>query len=187
MPKVAPMNTSAERIISSTNGKSNAPFLEMRHTQSQREVQSMNTAELRKSFLMDSILIPGKFTGVYSHYDRLITGGVVPLDQPIHLPSYPALAADYFLERREIGIINVLGQGSIEVDGIEFNIQKLDCLLVMGLTLLKTGSVWNTMPAHTHDRRTELYFYFDVQEDQRVSHFMGHPQETRTPIYGKHK
>jgi 4-deoxy-L-threo-5-hexosulose-uronate ketol-isomerase len=246
-----------EQINKSANGK--VPTLEIRHARSQQEVQSMSTDGLRKSFLMESIVVPGEINSIYSHYDRLITGGVSPLDQPVQLPNYSALAADYFLERREIGIINVSGDGSIVADGTEFAIQKLDCLyigkgtksvsfksndpavpavfyfvsapahqdyptkklasfeaepmnigssktanertvykyihekgiascqLVMGLTLLKTGSVWNTMPAHTHDRRSELYFYFDVQEDQRVSHFMGHPQETRNLWVANHQ
>jgi 4-deoxy-L-threo-5-hexosulose-uronate ketol-isomerase len=188
---------------------------------------------------------------VYSHYDRVIVGGAKPVTNVLTLETHSELRADFFLERRELGIINVGGEGSIVVDGETFSLQKLDCLyvgkgvkevrfqsidasqpavyyllsspahqtyptrkltkeealpsamgdqttankrtiykyihaegiksaqLVMGLTVLEEGSVWNTMPAHTHTRRMEAYFYFDVREDQRVFHFMGQPQETR--------
>ncbi|PZP51253.1 MAG: 5-dehydro-4-deoxy-D-glucuronate isomerase [Pseudopedobacter saltans] len=196
---------------------------------------------------------------VYSHYDRVIVGGAKPIDKTIELKNPSELRADYFLQRRELGIINVGGAGKITVDGESFELGKLDCLyigkgkqkivfssdsnnspavfyllstpahaeypiqfvankdaenavlgslqtsnertiyryihengakscqLVMGLTILNKGSVWNTMPAHTHTRRMEAYFYFDVPSDQRVFHLMGEPTETRHIVTANHE
>jgi 4-deoxy-L-threo-5-hexosulose-uronate ketol-isomerase len=251
--------TSPDNTTTPHNGADKELVMEIRHAHSQREVQGMNTDELRKAFLIDKLITPGGVNGVYSHYDRLICGGVAPLNQPVGLPNYTALAANFFLERREMGVINIAGAGSVVADGKEFTLQKLDCLyiskgtksvsfksndpvnpavfyfvsspahheyatakltadeaepaemgssetankrtvykyvhetglsscqLVMGLTLLKPGSVWNTMPAHTHDRRTEVYFYFDVEEGNRVVHFMGQPRETRHLLMANHQ
>jgi 4-deoxy-L-threo-5-hexosulose-uronate ketol-isomerase len=200
---------------------------------------------------MENIVQPDEINCVYTHYDRMIIGAANPLEKPLSLPNYPNLRAQYFLERREMGIINVAGGGVLVVDGQVFNMSKFDCLyigkgakevtfsstsssdaavfymvsvpahaiypttfmslneaakveagsasmanertinkyihaegikscqLVMGLTILKPGSVWNTMPAHTHDRRTEAYFYFDLPVGQRIMHFMGEGNETR--------
>jgi 4-deoxy-L-threo-5-hexosulose-uronate ketol-isomerase len=200
---------------------------------------------------LESLFEKGKLNFVYTHYDRMIIGGAMPTDIAIELPNFDILKADYFLERREMGIINVGGDGVITVDGEKFTLSKLDCLyigkgvqkvsfastnnnqpavlyilsapahakyptrllqkkdsesntlgaletsnqrtiyryihkngiqscqLVMGLTILDKGSVWNTIPPHTHDRRMEVYFYFDVPENQVVFHYMGLPQETR--------
>lgn len=225
--------------------------MEQRYHNSAKEVSTMTTAEMRANFLVNGLMQPGEIKFVYSHYDRVIVGSVVPVDQPIVLGNYPELRAEYFLERRELGIINIGGPGEIVVDNETFAIGKLDCVfagkgvkevifksvdkanpaqyyllsapahqayptrllkkeeampvtigsaetsnlrtiykyihlegirssqLVMGLTVLATGSVWNTMPSHTHDRRMEMYFYFDVQPSQVVMHFMGQPQETR--------
>jgi 4-deoxy-L-threo-5-hexosulose-uronate ketol-isomerase len=211
----------------------------------------MTTAEMRGNFLVDGLMQPGELKFVYSHYDRAIVGSAVPTDKAIVLGNYPNLRAEYFLERRELGIINIGGAGEVVVDGQTFAVNKLDCVyagkesksvefksvdaknpamyyllsypahkvyptammkkddatpvsigspetsnarniykyihlegirscqLVMGLTVLATGSVWNTMPSHVHDRRMEMYFYFDVQPGQVVMHFMGQPQETR--------
>lgn len=211
----------------------------------------MNTAEIRENFLVQNLFVDGQVTLVYSHYDRVIIGGAKPVAGAVVLESHPELRADYFLERRELGVINVGGEGTVEVDGETFSLSKLDCVyagkgvkavsfrsndasnpalfyllsspahqshptrkltkeeaqpsqlgdqstankrtiykyihaegiqsaqLVMGLTVLDEGSVWNTMPSHTHTRRMEAYFYFDVKEEQRVFHFMGQPQETR--------
>lgn len=211
----------------------------------------MNTQQLRDSFLFEKLMQPDSVRLVYSHYDRVIAGGVMPLAKEVSLPVYDSLKAAYFLERRELGIINVGGDGEVVADGKSHALQKLDCLylgkgvrdirflsstnadpakyyllsapahsshpiqlmkkedaspvdmgtlqtannrtiykyihadglkscqLVMGLTILKEGSVWNTMPAHTHDRRMEAYFYFDVPQDHVVFHLMGQPQETR--------
>ncbi len=225
--------------------------MEQRYHNSPKEVSTMTTAEMRANFLVDGLMQPGELKFVYSHYDRVIVGSAVPLEKGIMLGNYPELRAEYFLERRELGIINIGGAGEVIVDGKTFTINKLDCVfagkgvqsvefksvdkanpamyyllsapahqayptrllkkeeatpvtigspetsnhrtiykyihlegirssqLVMGLTVLATGSVWNTMPSHTHDRRMEMYFYFDVQPGQVVMHFMGQPQETR--------
>lgn len=211
----------------------------------------MNTAELRNNFLMETLFSANQIHITYSHYDRMILGGVMPTTEILTLGTYEDLKSEYFLERRELGIINVAGDGKITVDGQEYLVKKLDCLyvgrgaknitfssindensakffilscpahkvyptqlmtkeastpaqmgavetanqrtiykyihldgikscqLVMGLTVLQNGSVWNTMPSHTHDRRMEVYCYFDVQEGQGVLHLMGQPQETR--------
>ena len=211
----------------------------------------MTTQELRSNFLCEDLMIDNAVQLVYSHYDRMIVGGAKPVDEIVELPNHPELKADYFLERRELGIINVGGAGQVTADGENFAVNKLDCLylgkgmkkisfrslgertpaifyflsapahqshpnrlmkkeeaspvtigetktanhrtiykyihadgiksaqLVMGLTVLAEGSVWNTMPPHTHTRRMEAYFYFDVPDGQRVVHLMGEPQETR--------
>ncbi len=225
--------------------------MEIRYHHSPEETRGMDSEALRRNFLAESLMKPGKITAVYTHYDRVIVAGIMPSGGAIELISYPALKAEYFLERREAGIINTGGEGEITADGKKYLLRKLDCLyigkgvkqvsfsstnndlpatfyllsapahqqfpvqlmskedasptemgsqqtsnqrtiykyiyadglkscqLVMGLTLLKEGSVWNTMPAHTHDRRMEAYFYFDMQQNQRVFHFMGQPSETR--------
>ncbi|MXV49488.1 5-dehydro-4-deoxy-D-glucuronate isomerase [Pedobacter sp. HMF7647] len=225
--------------------------MNQRYAQSPKEVMGLNTGELRESFLIDDLMQDDAFSFTYSHYDRAIVGSAKPVSKKLELPVYGNLRADYFLERRELGIINVGGNGNINVDGTDYQLSKLDalyvgkgskqvtfssassakpalfylysvpahkeypvqlvkkenaspttvgskdtanertiykyihlegaksCQLVMGLTILSTGCVWNTMPAHTHDRRMEAYFYFDVPDSQVVFHFMGQPQETR--------
>jgi 5-keto 4-deoxyuronate isomerase len=211
----------------------------------------MDTAALRKAFLIEKVFEADTVLLTLSHYDRYIAGGVMPVTKKVSLPNPEKLKAAYFLERREMGIINVGGKGTITADGktfeldfkealyigkgtkeVEFSsadgkkpakfyinsapahhafptkkISRADaevvelgsaatanhrvinkmivasvlevCQLQMGFTELKTGSVWNTMPAHTHDRRMEVYFYFEIPEGQAVCHFMGEPQETR--------
>jgi 4-deoxy-L-threo-5-hexosulose-uronate ketol-isomerase len=233
--------------------------MQIRFTNSPAETAAMNTQELRKNFLADELLVNDELRLVYSHYDRMIIGGAKPVNKTLPLPNHSELKADYFLERREIGIINVGGSGTIEADGESFSLNKLDCVylgkgvqkvsfksgdssapavfyflstsahathsihlmkkeeaspvtigdtktanhrtiykyihadgikscqLVMGLTVLGEGSVWNTMPAHTHTRRMEVYFYFDVHPDHRVIHLMGQPQETRHLIVANHE
>jgi len=225
--------------------------MEQRYHNSPKEVSTMTTAEMRGNFLVDGLMQPGELKFVYSHYDRVIVGSAVPTDKAIELGNYPNLRAEYFLERRELGAINIGGPGEIVIDGQTFAVNKLDCVyagkgstkvefkskdaknpamyyllsypahmvyasrllrkeeampvsigspetsnartiykyihlegirscqLVMGLTVLAPGSVWNTMPSHVHDRRMEMYFYFDVQPGQVVMHLMGQPQETR--------
>ena len=225
--------------------------MQIRFHNSPAEVSRMNAEELRSNFLVQNIMVKDEINLVYSHYDRVIIGGVVPVNKTIALPTYPALKADYFLERREIGIINVGGDGQVKVNDKSYDINKLDCLyigkgnkkvtfkskkkdnpakfyllsspahhtyatrllkkekasptemgavftanqrtiykyihadgikscqLVMGLTILKEGNVWNTMPTHLHDRRMEAYFYFDVPENQKIIHLMGQPNETK--------
>jgi 4-deoxy-L-threo-5-hexosulose-uronate ketol-isomerase len=222
-----------------------------RYESSPREVETMNTAELRENFLVESLFANDETKLTYTHYDRLVLGGVKPVAKVIALETYDALKSSYFLERREIGIINVAGDGTVEADGEVFEVDQLSCVylgkgtqkvsfsskdaanpacffllsapahqtfpnkkfskedaspvtlgapetsnhrtiykyihndgimscqLVMGLTVLATGSIWNTMPPHVHDRRSEVYCYFDVPENQGVMHFMGKPDQTR--------
>jgi len=224
---------------------------EVRYAASPQDVKSYDTTRLRDEFLIENLMSPDEVNLVYSHYDRFISGSAVPVKEELTLETIDPLKADYFLERRELGIINIGGSGTVTVDGQlfhldnrealyvgrgnkevvfasksadepalfylnstpahkEYPIKKIGvsdvevvqlgapetanartlrkyivnsvvdvCQLQMGMTELKTGSVWNTMPAHVHDRRMEVYFYFDVPEDQSVCHFMGQPQETR--------
>jgi 4-deoxy-L-threo-5-hexosulose-uronate ketol-isomerase len=225
--------------------------MQIRFQNSPAETSRMNTQELRDNFLIQDLMQPGKIKLCYSHYDRMIIGGSVPVGSAIAMPNEAELKASYFLERREIGIINIGGKGIVTADGTGHELEKLDCLylgkgtmdvkfsshqagdpakfyflsvpahhgfanqkmtrsgaapvnlgdistsnkrtiykyihndgiascqLVMGLTVLEAGSVWNSVPPHTHTRRTEAYFYFDMPETQRVMHFMGEPKETR--------
>jgi 4-deoxy-L-threo-5-hexosulose-uronate ketol-isomerase len=225
--------------------------MEERFHNSPVEVSRMNTGELRNAFAISGLKQEGKILFTYSHYDRMIVGGAIPGAKEIVLENYDQLKSEYFLQRREMGIINIAGDGIVKADGKEYSLSKLDCLylamgtknvsfksnnanepanfyilsagahhayenklmkkedavtenlgsvatsnertiykyihekgikscqLVMGLTILKEGSVWNTMPAHTHNRRMEVYLYFDLEENQRVFHFMGEPAETR--------
>lgn len=222
-----------------------------RYAISPNEAKQFDTTALRENFLLQNLMQPDECNLVYTHYDRMIVGGVMPANETIELPNEAKLRAGYFLERREMGIINVGGDGKVTTENGECELTKLDCLyigkgtkqvsfssnnagapavfyvlscpahhtyetrkmtkeeatpsnlgsldtanertiykyihndgitssqLVMGLTVLKNGSVWNTIPSHVHDRRMEAYFYFDVKEGQRVIHLMGHPQETR--------
>lgn len=223
---------------------------ETRYASSPEAVKQYDTTQLRDEFLIKEPMQPGKIHLVYTHYDRYIAGGAVPTS-PLTLESIDPLKASYFLERREMGIINVGAAGIVEVDGHKHELAHKDalyigmgaksvvfhslstsdpakfyinsapahttyptkkvsladankielgsletanhrtvsqmiirgivstCQLQMGMTELRTGSVWNTMPAHVHDRRMEVYFYLDVPQDQAVCHFMGQPQETR--------
>ena len=223
---------------------------ESRYASSPSAVKQYDTKQLREEFLVDNLMEEGKITLTYSHYDRYIAGSAVPVDV-LKLETIDPLKSDYFLERREIGIINVGGDGTIEVDGEVYELGFKDalyigsgkkevlfksndssnpakyyinaapahqsfptvkvskeqankielgsletanhrtvnqmiiggivttCQLQMGMTELKTGSVWNTKPAHVHDRRMEVYFYLDIPQDQAVCHFMGEPDETR--------
>ena len=234
-------------------------IMNQRYAQGPKEVAALSTAELRENFLIEDLMQPNQFNFTYSHYDRAIIGSVSPVDQVLELPTYDNLRADYFLERREIGMINVGGDGEVTVDGTAYAVSKLDavyagkgcksvsfksvsadnpakfflysvpahhayphrmmkkedaspleigsketanertvykyihlegiqsCQMVMGLTILKPGSVWNTMPSHVHDRRMESYFYFDVPDGQVVFHMMGQPQETRHLVVQNHQ
>ncbi len=214
------------------------------------DFRSYDTAKIRSHFLLEEIFAKGEITYAYTLYDRLIVGGVAPDKTAIRLETIDQLKSDYFLERREIGIINVGAPADVQVDGTNYRldykealyigreskeilfhpakegqtlfyynsapahkkyptrkvalneadtavmgshetanhrtIRKLlvnsvlpTCQLQMGLTELQTGSIWNTMPPHTHDRRMEAYFYFELGADQTVCHFMGTPDETR--------
>jgi 4-deoxy-L-threo-5-hexosulose-uronate ketol-isomerase len=216
-----------------------------------QDVKNYDTEKLRKEFLIEKLMEADKIHLVYSHYDRYITGGAVPVNEALELKTIDPLKANYFCERRELGIINVGGDGVVELDGKAYllafkealyvgkgtksvvfksndaarparfymnstpahkelptrhitlkdaNVLQMGsqqtsnerqinqlliskivetCQLQMGMTELRPGSVWNTMPAHTHSRRMEVYFYFEVPQGQAVCHFMGQPQETR--------
>lgn len=233
--------------------------MEIRFQNSPKETRGMTTQELRENFLCQNLMRPDEVTYIYSHYDRVIIGGVKPVKRTVSLKNYPELKSSYFLERREIGIINVGGAGKVVVDGNAYALAKLECLyagkgvqdvqfrsenesepaiffllsapahhsypttkytkeqatpvdlgatstsnertiykyihadgiqscqLVMGLTVLKEGSVWNSVPPHTHTRRMEVYFYFDVPEGQRIFHMMGEPAETRHLVMANHE
>ena len=225
--------------------------MEIRFQNSPKETSQMTTQQLRENFLVQDLMQPGGIKLVYSHFDRLIIGGIVPTATAIALPNEDELKANFFLERRELGVINVGGNGTVSADGVNYDIEKLECVylgkgtkdvsfsstsadepaqfyllslpahhtypnrkmskaeaapvnlgdistsnkrtiykyihndgiescqLVMGLTVLEEGSVWNSVPPHTHTRRMEAYFYFNLNEAHRVMHFMGEPQETR--------
>jgi len=233
--------------------------MEIRYAISPNEAKQLDTEQLRENFLVQNLMQDDQVNLVYSHCDRVIIGGVKPVNKIIELPNHPELRADYFLERREIGIINIGGAGMVVADGEEFAINKLDCVylgkgtkdvklksadksepaifyllsapahhtypnklmvkekatpvelgasetsnkrtvykyihldgikscqLVMGLTVLENGSVWNSVPPHTHTRRMEVYFYFEVPEQHRVFHFMGTPEQTRHIIMANHE
>jgi 4-deoxy-L-threo-5-hexosulose-uronate ketol-isomerase len=220
-------------------------------TNSPAETRQMNTEQLRENFLVENLFAGDTVNLVYSHYDRVIIGGAKPVSKTIELPNHPELMAEYFLERREMGIINVGAEGIVIADGKEFALRKMDCVylgkgtqkvkfkskskretalfymlsapahhkypgrllvkekatpvqlgaaetankrtvykyihldglkscqLVMGLTVMEPGSVWNSIPPHTHTRRMEVYFYFDLPAGHRIMHFMGDPQQTR--------
>lgn len=223
------------------------------------DVKNYDTNQLRSHFMMPKVMEQDKINLTYSMYDRIIYGGTVPVTKEVVLETIDPLKAQYFLERRELGVINIGGDGIVTVDGKEYELKFKDalyvgrgkknvsfkskdasnpakfyinstpahkeyktqlitidgrkgslkansftagsmeesndrvinqlivnnvleegpCQLQMGLTELKPGSVWNTMPAHTHDRRVEAYFYFNVPEGNAICHFMGQPQETR--------
>ncbi len=226
--------------------------MRIRYPSHPEKVQSYNTTQLRDEFLIPDLFTPDELNMVYSHIDRIIIGGACPVNKSIELTADPKdLGADFFLQRREIGIVNVGGDGTVTVDGTDYPMSKLDCLyigqgaqdvrfksaiaqqpanyyftstpahmayptthipigdaeplhlgdiansnertiykfihpdgvkscqLVLGITLLEPNNMWNTMPAHTHARRMEVYFYFDIQDDNVVFHLMGEPSETR--------
>ena len=224
---------------------------ETRYAADPKAVKGYDTDMLREAFLINNLMISGEIKLVYSHYDRYIAGSAVPVNEPLSLEPIDPLKASYFLERRELGIINVGGAGEIiageetfsltykealyigrgvkkvifksddnsnpakfylnsapahhdypnkkvtqdqaqivELGSLEASnartIRKLivnglvdTCQLQMGMTELKPGSIWNTMPAHVHDRRMEVYFYFEIPDEQAVCHFMGTTDETR--------
>ena len=224
---------------------------EVRYAVGQREMNQMGTEAIRSDFLIEDVFGSDEVKLVYSHFDRYITGGVIPVKGKVFLDTIDSLKSEFFLERRELGIINVGGKGTVMADGQSYSldykealyigkgtkevyfssdtahkpalfylnstpahhaypskkigrdeaeivelgapetanartIRKLivnsiveTCQLQMGMTEIHSGSVWNTMPAHVHDRRMEVYFYFEVPEEQAVCHFMGAPNETR--------
>jgi len=224
---------------------------ELRYAAHPDDFKKYDTAKIREQFLIEKIFVRDEISLVYSMYDRYIVGGAMPVSGELHLESPDALKSEQFLDRREMGIINVGGDAEISAGGeiyqIRFKealylgkgtrnvvfrsadpknparlyinsapahyscvprkitlaeadkavmgnaessnhrtINKLlvnsiiqTCQLQMGMTELRSGSVWNTMPVHTHNRRMEAYFYFEVPDHQAVCHFMGSPDETR--------
>jgi 4-deoxy-L-threo-5-hexosulose-uronate ketol-isomerase len=226
-------------------------FFSSRYSLSPSETKTLTTAQLREHYLIESLFSKDIVSCTYTFHDRYIIGGAMPVTKDLELETADQLKAKFFLERRELGIINVGATGSVSVDGKEYQIQNKEalyigkgaakiilkksdptspplfyfnsapahmtypttkisleqaetvetgtpeqanhrtirkllinsvvktCQLQMGLTELKPGSIWNTMPPHTHDRRMEAYLYFNVPEGQSVCHFMGEPNETR--------
>ncbi|SDJ77635.1 5-dehydro-4-deoxy-D-glucuronate isomerase [Sediminibacillus albus] len=226
--------------------------MEIRYATNPADIKQYDTERIRQEFLVENLFVEGELNLVYSHYDRLITGGAIPVGKPLFLKAGDLLKTEYFLERREVGIINISeGTGKVTVDGETYELNKRDCLyiglghqdvsfestdqkkparlyivsatahkqyptqklaieeatpnhlgsdsksnkrtiyqyihaggikscqLMMGMTLLAPNNMWNTMPPHLHDRRMEAYLYFDMDENSRVIHFMGRPDETR--------
>lgn len=229
--------------------------MDTRYSVNPRDIKRYTTEELRNEFLIQNIFKADEVTAVYSHVDRMVTLGCMPVNEVVNLEKgmdiWHTFGTQFFLERREIGIFNVGGDGKIVADGEEFNLTYTDCVYItkgtkevtfqsvdpakpakfymvsapahtshkttfipmakankrpmgametandrvinqfihpdvletcqlsMGLTQLKPGSVWNSMPPHTHERRMEIYFYFEVPQDNVVFHMMGEAQETR--------
>ncbi|MDH6307961.1 4-deoxy-L-threo-5-hexosulose-uronate ketol-isomerase [Dysgonomonas sp. PFB1-18] len=220
------------------------------------DVKRYDTSQLRKEFLVEKLFEADSVLMTYTHNDRLIIGGALPVKEALKLETVDLIRSEYFCERREVGIICIEGEGVVTVDGKDYNMGFKDaiyvgrgskevvfksnnasapakyyfasspahkeyptaqitkdmrrtrdlgtpatsnerllnqlilseivpcCQLQMGMTELKEGSVWNTMPPHTHSRRMEAYFYFKVPAQQAVCHFMGQPQETRHIFMG---
>ncbi|MDP4164600.1 MAG: 5-dehydro-4-deoxy-D-glucuronate isomerase [Bacillota bacterium] len=225
--------------------------METRYAIHPEDMKKYTTEELRREFLVETLFEAGQVHLCYTHNDRMIFGGITPADHELTIKLDKELGVGYFLERRELGIINIGGEGSVILDGTEYDMKlrdglyvgkgtkevlfrskdanapakfyinstpahytyptvKIDinqidplqtgaqgtlnerkiyqyvhpnvcqsCQLQMGLTMLAPGSVWNTMPCHTHERRMEVYLYFDMEPETRVFHFMGKPNETR--------
>ncbi|NKF05887.1 5-dehydro-4-deoxy-D-glucuronate isomerase [Clostridium gasigenes] len=225
--------------------------MENRYANHPDDSKRYTTSELRNHYLVEENFKDDEIKLTYSHVDRIIFGGVKPVNQELELLAGKEMGVDYFLERREMGIINIGGTAIITIDGVEYELNKRDglyigkgnkslkfksvnseepaklyinsvpahkeyktvkidinqaqpikcgeaanlnqrtiyqyvhpnvcesCQLLMGMTILEPGSAWNTMPCHTHERRMEVYFYFDMQENTRVIHLMGEANETR--------
>lgn len=225
--------------------------MEVRYAPDPERSKTLTTSELRKNYLVANLFEAGTVVFVYSNVDRAVVGSAVPEKAALRLEAGKELAAEYFAQRREIGVINIGKGGKVTVDGAVFSLGNCEFLyigrgsrdiafesddakapalfyfvsypahakfptkraalneietahlgsesesnkrsiykvirpggiessqLVMGMTTLAEGSVWNTMPAHTHERRSEIYMYFNLPEDAAVFHFMGQPSETR--------
>lgn len=226
-------------------------MLEVRYASSNKDFVSYDTKRMREEYHIGNLFQKDEIKLVYSHFDRIITGSACPAEKELRLEAGKEIGAEYFLERRELGIINIGESGAVVLDGEEYQLDRRDglyvgmgvkevvfksndpnnpakfylnsgpahrsyptvkinikdanpvklgsdaelnkrtiyqfvhpnvcqsCQLVMGMTILEEGSVWNTMPAHTHDRRMEVYLYFDMDEDAMVFHLLGEPHETR--------
>lgn len=229
--------------------------MDIRYASHPDDVISYDTAEIREKFLIETVFAADEITMTYSHVDRIITAGAMPVHSSLKLEQnvdcQKDLGVDFFLERRELGLINVGGPGTVTIEGATYDLGPRDglyigmgqkdvtfssqdpsnpakfyinsapahttypnvkisiddatplhlgsneqsnkrtiyqyvhpnvlksCQLLMGMTILEPQNVWNTMPCHTHDRRMEVYFYFDMQEEDVVFHYMGEPDETR--------
>ncbi len=229
--------------------------MDIRYGANQRDAKHYTTDELREEFLIETLFVADEKNMTYSHIDRIIAGGVMPVSKTIELAdgvdTMKQLGTDSFLERRELGVINIGNTGKVVVDGVEYTLENKDalyvaketktvefssldkdnpakfyinsapahkvletkhiaqknakkvplgeqrlgnkrtihqllhpdvletCQLLMGVTVMEEGNVWNTMPSHTHERRMEVYLYFDMPEDAAVFHYMGEPTETR--------
>lgn len=225
--------------------------MEIRYGSHPQDAKQYDTEKIREHFLVEEIFKADENILVYSHIDRIIFGGIKPVETELVLTAGKEMGVEYFLERRELGLINIGGPGVVILDGISYELKSKDglyvgmgtkeltfrsidptnpakfyvnsvpahksyptvkidieranpvklgapstsnertiyqyvhpnvcksCQLLMGMTILEEGSVWNTMPCHTHERRMEVYFYFNMAEDTRVMHFMGEPTETR--------
>ena len=229
--------------------------MDIRYSAHPNDVKRYTTEELRREFLIENLYRPDQVVAVYSHVDRMVTLGCMPVKETVSIDKgidvWANFGTRYFLERREVGMFNIGGDGSVTVDGTVYELGYKDCLYItmgarevlfaskdsarpakfymvsapahcsyetrllkladaakkplgdgatsnkrvinqfihpdvlktcqlsMGMTVLESGSVWNTMPAHTHERRMEVYMYFEVPEDQAVFHMMGQGQETR--------
>lgn len=225
--------------------------MDIRYANHPADSKKYGTQELREHYLKEEIFTPDSIGLTYSHVDRIIFGGAMPINETLSLVAGKEMGVEFFLQRREMGVINVGEDGVIILDGAEYEMKKHDgiyigmgvkeilfkskdgekpakfyinsvpahkeyptvkiniedarpvklgenenlnkrtiyqyvhpnvcqsCQLLMGMTMLEPNNVWNTMPCHTHERRMEVYFYFDMKEDTRVIHLMGEPSETR--------
>lgn len=225
--------------------------VDKRHATHPELIPHLDTAALRRHYLVTDLFVPGQLSLTHSHVERMVIGGALPFERSVVLDTVPELAKGAFLERRELGVVNIGGAGDVTVDGQTIRLQPREGLyvpagtqrvefasadaatparyyltstpagarhelvhitlakrmpmpmgaaatsnerviyqyvhpeicrssqLLLGLTSLAPGSVWNTMPCHLHERRSEIYFYFDLGPDARVFHMMGQPQETR--------
>lgn len=231
---------------------------EFRYATNPTDFKKYGTDELREQFLIESLFVENNIQLTYSMYDRYIVGGIMPVGKTLKLETIPYLKSENFLDRRELGIINVGGKGTVSVDGVVFELDKKEalyvgqgnkeilfssnegeqalfyinsapahknfptkkvgredaeiiqlgeektanrrilnklivnsivetCQLQMGITELLIGNVWNTMPAHTHDRRMEAYFYFDLESPQTICHFLGETNNTRHIFMQNHQ
>jgi 4-deoxy-L-threo-5-hexosulose-uronate ketol-isomerase len=225
--------------------------MDIRYANHPEDAKKYTTEEVRRHYLIDTLFVKDEVKLTYSHVDRIMVGGVMPSVRTLTLEAGKEMGVDYFLERREMGVINIGGAGTLILDGEEFSVGSMEgayvgmgvkevsfkssdasipakfyinsapahhsyptvlidlekankvhlgddanlnkrtinqfvhpavcqsCQLVMGITILEPGSVWNTMPCHTHERRMEVYMYFDMEEQTKVFHLMGQPDETR--------
>jgi 4-deoxy-L-threo-5-hexosulose-uronate ketol-isomerase len=226
--------------------------LDIRYAEHPDDFRRYSTQEMRKHYLFEKVFVPGAVSLCYTHVDRVVFGGAMPQSTPLKLEGGKEFGTNVFMERRELGVICIAGEGVVSVDGTDYSLKKGDglyvgrgakevlfkngagaarpaqfylasspahrtyptvfipqnkanprkigeqasvnvrtiyqyvhpavcesCQLCMGMTVLEEGSVWNTMPSHTHERRMEVYFYFDIKPDAAVFHMHGQPGETR--------